>query len=311
MLSQQDVVDNFFMFTNSLPTDLYPNNNHNTFSVSFPHRRDILVNEAWEVAVTSLTIPYWATNPHSNIFSNWIKLDMALHVDEDEDEDFDENKVTKIIYMDQGYFTSRRDYIKSIILRQPLFVFMDESDQSIHRVDIDDCFEWRFIQSSDSFILDTSAFFDRYDTGRIDLAFGAVVQKAVQAKRSRNRLRPKIPFDHRIRTGERPVERNREGYYYRHKNHVLVHSNLIGSSENPQKILFHSSEINKPANHTQYATVNLVPEQLEYHKVAINTFSDLNFKITDLNGDVFDWLHNTPVSIGLHFRKRYYINVYK
>jgi len=303
MFFQQDTVDNFYMVVNSEPTVLYPDNSNDEFSVSFPHRKDFSINEAWEVAVTSLTIPYWITNPISNRQTNWYKIDVTLDRHE-------EGTASKVIYLDDGHFPSRCDYIKTLQISQPLFVFMDEADQSISTLDLDDYFVWHLSPSVDRFVLDTSTFFDDYPEGKLRIVFGSIAQKSLQPLRSRNRLTKDIPLDHRVRSAIGKSEHGREGYYYKHKNQILVHSNLTGSLENTENILFHNAELNKATNHTHYGTVNLVPHQLEYHKVTLNNFSHINFKITDCDGDYFNWLLDTPVTLGLHFRKRYYINVY-
>jgi len=298
MFFQQDIVDNFFMFTNSKPTVLHPDNNNDAFSVSFPHRKDFSVNEAWEVAVTSLTMPYWITNPTSLQQTNWINIEIQPHGDND--------KVGKLIHARDGYFTSRLDYINSLKLEHPVFVFKDEGDQSLHTIDFDDYFVWRPSPTTDNVTLDTSNLFDDYPETILMIKFSHMVHRSIHTAKSKITLTRDDPVDHQIRSGGR--------FYDTHfdlKDHVLVHSNLTGSPENPQKIVFHSAEINKPANHTHYGTVNLVPERLEYHKVTLENFSHINFEIADIAGHRFYWLHETPVSLGLHFRKRYYIDVYR
>lgn len=309
MLSQEDIVDNFFMFANSKATTLYPNNNNNSFSVNFPHRKDLGVNDAWEVAVTSLSIPYWLTNPDSSNTgrrgdAKWIKI--AFFPDRTNVR----NKAVKTIHAQNGYYLSRGDYIEGIKLEQPILVTKDSTD-TMHTIDIDNYFKWIISPATNRFILDTSAIFDDYPECLLRVQFGPLVRKALQPKSGNNLFIHNEPIDHRLRSSTRDRDDSRDGYYYKHEHQVLVHSNLTGSTENPQKIVFHSADINNPANHTQYGTVNLFPNRLEYHKVSLENFTHIDFKITDCNGHAFNWLHDIPASIGLHFRKRYYINVYK
>jgi len=305
MFFQQDIVDNFFMFTNSEATTLYPNNNKNSFSVNFPHRKDFSVNEAWEVAVTSLTIPFWITNPINPKLTKWIKIVFIP------DKSKPRDKAVTLIHTDDGYYKSRGEYIENIKHVQPMFVFKNENDDSLFTVDFDDYFEWRFSPATNRFVLDTSALFDDFADSHLKVQFGPLLRKGIQPLNGMNELTYDDPSDHRIRSSKHDRDDGRDGHYFKHEHQVLVHSNLTGSPENPQKILFHSADINNPANHTRYGTVNLVPNRLEYHKVSLESFTHIDFKITDCEGYAFNWLHDTPVSIGLHFRKRYYINVYK
>lgn len=305
MFFQQDVVDNFYMVINSKPTVTHPNNNNNTFSAHFPHRKDFSVNETWEVAVTTLTIPYWITNPTrvGNFHSKWLNIKLQPHGDG--------FYVSKYMFAEDGYFTCRGDFIKSFSLEHPIYVFQDENDRSVHTIDFDNYFNWRTSPTTDTFILDTRELFIDYPQAVLEVQFGNLLQKALMVDYSYHKLTIDHPHDHRITPGNKPINKQRDAPAYSHKKDVLVHSDLIGSTENPQKILFHSAEINKVSNHTPCGSVNLIPDRLEYHKVKLPQFSHINFSITDCNGNNFDWLHHTPVTLGLHFRKRYYINLYK
>lgn len=294
-------MDNFYLFTNSEPTDLFPNNDHGTFSVSFPHRKDFSVNESWEVAVTSLSFPLWVTNPTSDEVTKWLRIRL----------DVQGSTVEKVLHPSDGYYTCRGDFIDTIKLLQPIYVYKDDEDLSLYTIDMDDYFDWQTISTTDKFVLDTSALFREYPNAVLRIVCGHLIRNSIQIARMRSTLYSDIPIDNRVRSVPKGVYDGRDGMFYTHKYQVLVHSNLTGSPENPQKIIFHSAEINKPQNHTPYGTVNLVPDQLEYHKVTSENFSHMNFKITDGEGLEFDWLHETPVSLGLHFRKRYYINMYK
>lgn len=307
MFFHEDIVDNFYMITNSEPNVVYPNNNNNNFSVVFPQRKDFMLNEEWEVAVTSLSIPYWITNP-SNDLNTADCFEISLKL-------LRRPPVKKNIPPDDGYYTSVSDFVKSFKLKHPIFVF---GESRVVSVDFDENFEWRVSPTTDRFILDTSALFTNHARAVLNIKTGYVTDRALlpfdddviiransndQCLRSCNRHED---FNTRITT-----RNTREGWYYDHKPQVLVHSNLSGSPENHQKVIFHNAEINNPVNHTSHGTVHLIPERLQYHKITLQQFSHVNFKITDHKGDIFRWLHNAPVTIGLHFRKRYYINLYK
>ena len=304
MFFHEDSVDNFFVHINSEPTALYPNNNKDTFAVAFPHQKDFSINEAWEVAVTSMTIPYWITNPISPYITNSISIKLRL--------DRGEAKVEKMVHIPNGYYTTRRDYVNVIKLLHPIYVFKDEQDQSINTIDFDDYLEWDVSSTTNQVRLDTNAIFSEYPNGFLRIFFASSVRHALQIMTHVNVLKGDEPKDthilHSVTSGRYS---GRDGVHFTHKHQVLVHSNLTDSSENPQKIIFHSSEINNPQNHTSCGTVNLVPDRLEYHKVTSENFSHMNFNITDSKGENFNWLHDIPVTLGLHFRKRYYINVYK
>ena len=312
MFFHGDIVDNFHVIVNSKPNAVYHNNNNNNFSLSFPGRKDLMVNEQWEVAVTSLSIPYWLTNPVRFGVTSSLEISLKPHKGPN-------SKVTKTIYSENGYYTSTMDFIDSLKLHHPVFVYLDDSDSSIHTVDFDNYFNWYVSPTTDKFILDTSQLFKDYPDATLEVDFGYMLRKVLQPRSFQNRLKADKPSDNRIRSCRKfldidsgtVLDHNRDGWYYTHKNQVVVHSNLTGSPENPQKIIFHNGEINNPDNHSAVGTVNLLPDRLEYHKVTLQQFSHMNFLITDHQGDNFNWLHNTPVTMGLHFRKRYYINLYK
>lgn len=293
-----DTVDNFFVVTSSAPNSLFPHNSQNDFSVSFPYKKDFSLNETWEVAVTSLTVPNWSTCPRGGgVKTKFILLKSEVELSS--------STVTKSFYVDCGYFRSKCDYIKSLKLLYPIFVYRNRQDGLLRIVDFDEYFTWHLLPVTDTFILDTSAFFRDYPDGFLEIRFGSTVHKTLQTARSKNQFTKDYPPDHRIRTGTTDSENARDGQYFRHAVQLRVYSNLTSAVNNQEGTIFHSSEINDAKNHTPFGAVNLVPNRLEYHKVTTNHFQYMNFRIQNLAGEEFTWLSDSDIKIGLHFRRRY------
>lgn len=302
-------VDNFFVTINCMRDELFHYNTHNDFSVSFPYKKDFLVNETWEVAVTSLSVPLFNTSPRTDsmpIKPSTRHMVIVSEMVKDEPS----TRVAQAIHVKNGYFCSKGDYIKSLQLMTPIMLISDRQSGTLHMLDFDKYLKWHLSSVTDTFILDTRAFFQQYPAGCLEFKFQATTFKAIQPPQSVIKLTLDNPPDNRMRSSTNS-DNTRDGYYYTHTVGLCVQCNFIQSIKNPDGIIFHSSEINNRKNHTPFGTINLVPNQLVYHKVSSNEFQYMNFKIKDLDNNQFHWLTDVPIKVGLHFRRRYYLNVHK